>query len=238
MDALDDPAWGSLTGVHAALALRSGRAARYPADVSPFAGVAAPDDGALHDLTQLVPEGDYVVLFEGAGVLADSRWQTVQRIEAIQMVCEQRVTPPDREPTLLSVADVPDMLALVELTHPGPFGPRTLELGRYLGFRDGRRLVAMGGERLQPAGHVEVSGVCTAPDARGRGLAEAVVRALASQMQARGELPFLHVQAGSASAATATALYARLGFRERRRPTLAVLQRRAPRERPGATGGP
>ena len=134
MHALDDPAWGSLTGVHAALGFRSGRAVRYPADVRPFAGVAALDDGALRDLTQLVPEGDYV---------------------------------------------------------------------------------AMGGERLRPAGHAEVSGVCTASDARGGGLAEAVVRAVASQIQARGDLPFLHVQVGSASQATATARYERLGFRER-----------------------
>ena len=227
MHALDNPVWGSLTGAHAALALRSGRAARYPAEVSPFADVAALDDGALRDLAQLVPESDYVALFERAGALADSRWQTMQRIEAIQMVCEQPVTPPDREPTLLSAADVPDMLALVELTRPGPFGKRTLELGRYLGFRDGRRLVAMGGERLRPAGHAEVSGVCTAPDARGRGLAETLVRALASRMQARGDVPFLHVQTGSASQATAIALYARIGFRERRRATLAVLRRTA-----------
>lgn len=230
--ALDDPVWGSLVGVHAALALRSGRAARYPADVSPFAGIAALDEGALHDLTQLVPVSDVVVLFERAGALADSRWQTLQRIEAIQMVCEEPVTPPDRELTPLSAADVPDALALVELTRPGPFGPRTIELGRYLGFRDGGRLVAMGGERLRPAGHAEVSGVCTAPDARGRGLAEAVVRALVSQMQARGDLPFLHVQVGSASQATAIALYTRLGFRERRRSSLAVIGR-AERESPG-----
>ena len=64
-------------------------------------------------------------------------------------------------------------------------------------------------------GHAEVSGVCTASDARGGGLAEAVVRAVASQLQARGDLPFLHVQVGSVSQATATALYERLGFRER-----------------------
>ena len=80
---------------------------------------------------------------------------------------------------------------------------------------------------MRPAGHTEVSGICTAPDARGRGLAETMVRALASQIQARGELPFLHVQGGSASQATATALYVRLGFRERRRATLAILQRTA-----------
>ena len=194
--------------------------------MGPFAGVAVLDDGALRDLTQLVPEGDSVALFERGGVIADARWQTLLRIEVIQMVCEEPVTPPDRELTPLSAVDVPDALALVELTHPGPFGPRTIELGRYLGVRDGRRLVAMGGERLQPAGHAEVSGVCTAPDARGRGLAESVVRARVSHIQARGELPILHVQVGSASQVTATGLYARLGFRERRRASLAVLRRR------------
>ncbi len=227
MHALDDPAWGSLVGTHAALALRSGRAARYPAEVAPFAGVAAFDDGAWRDLAQLVPVGDAVALFERDGMRVDSHWERLQRIEVSQMMCEQPVTPPDRELTPLSTADVPEMLALVELTHPGPFGPRTLELGRYLGFRDEGRLIAMGGERLRPAGHAEVSGICTAPEARGRGLAEAVVRALASQMQARGELPFLHVQVGSASEKTATALYARLGFRERRRHSLAVMLRSA-----------
>jgi hypothetical protein len=36
MHALDDPVWGSLVGTHAVLALRSGRAARYPADVGPL----------------------------------------------------------------------------------------------------------------------------------------------------------------------------------------------------------
>lgn len=225
-NALDDPVWASLTGAHAALALRSGRAARYLPDVGPLAGVAALDAGALGDLARLVPEGDYLALWERDDAVSDARWQVLQRIELIQMVCEQPVTPPDRELTLLETADVPEMLALVELTHPGPFGPRTLELGRYLGIRDGGRLVAMAGERLRPAGHAEVSGVCTAPEARGRGLAEALVRAVASQMQARGDLPFLHVQSGSASQSTSTALYARLGFRERRRATLAVLTRR------------
>ena len=37
----------------------------------------------------------------------------------------------------LTADDVPDMLALVERTEPGPFGPRTIELGEYFGIRDG-----------------------------------------------------------------------------------------------------
>ena len=141
------------------------------------------------------------------------------------MVCDEEVAPPDREPECLSASAVADMLALVELTRPGPFGPRTIEMGRYLGFRVGGRLAAMGGERLRPVGYTEVSGICTAPEHRGRGLAEALVRALASAIQARGEVPFLHVHVGSPSEATASALYRRLGFRERSRRTLAILQR-------------
>jgi predicted GNAT family acetyltransferase len=98
-------------------------------------------------------------------------------------------------------------------------------MGGYVGFRDGPRLVAMGGERLRPPGCAEVSGICTHPDARGRGLAEAVVRSVARGIQARGDLPFLHVAVGSPSEATAAALYERIGFRERARKRLEIARR-------------
>jgi len=64
-----------------------------------------------------------------------------------------------------------------------------------------------------------------------------MVRALASAIQARGEIPFLHVQVGSPSEATASALYQRLGFRERMRPMLAILQRRQDDASRAAPGG-
>ena len=225
MQALDDPAWSALAGPHAGLAIRSGRAARYPAEVSPFAAVAALDDDALRELAGIVRSGEFVAVFAPPDAPFGAAWQPVARIEVVQMVCEQPVPLPERQPALLSSADVADMLALVESARPGPFGPRTLEMGRYVGFRESGRLVAMGGERMRPPGHTEVSGICTSQDARGRGLAEAVVRALASEIQARGELPFLHVQVGSPSEATAVSLYSRVGFRPRRRGHLAFLRR-------------
>jgi hypothetical protein len=40
------------------------------------------------------------------------------------------------------------MLKLVRDTDPGPFLPRTIELGRYVGIRDGGVLIAMAGERF------------------------------------------------------------------------------------------
>ena len=222
MNALDDPVSASLRGAHAGLAIVSGRAARYPADVSPFACLADTSPAALADLAEIVSPG------EAVGVMIPdlplgSGWKLVLGLEVIQMVCETALEPPEpgRTPATLGAADVPEMLALVEATQPGPFGARTIEMGRYAGFRSGGRLVAMGGERLRPPGFTEVSAICTDAAFRGRGLGEAMVRALAAGIQGRGEVPFLHVMVDSA----AVPLYRRLGFRERRRNRLAVLQR-------------
>jgi predicted GNAT family acetyltransferase len=224
-EALDDPAWAALSGPHAGLALRRGRAARYPAEVSPFAAVEALDPGALRDLAAIVAPGEFVAILAPDGADLGPDFALVQSLPLIQMTCDKAVHPPEIEPTPLGTADVPEMLALVEATRPGPFGLRTIEMGRYVGLREGGRLLAMGGERLRAPGHTEVSGICTDPAARGRGLAETVVRAVASAIQARGERPFLHVLSGSPSESTAVALYARVGFEERRRAPLLIVRR-------------
>ncbi|WP_426503458.1 GNAT family N-acetyltransferase [Dactylosporangium sp. McL0621] len=109
----------------------------------------------------------------------------------------------------LGRADVPDMLALIDATRPGPFWPRTIELGAFYGVRDNGALLTMAGERLRPPGWTEISSVCTAPQARGRGLAAQVVRAAADRITARGERPFLHVVDTNLDAIR---LYERLGF--------------------------
>ncbi len=222
---LDNPIWASLEGGHEALATRAGQAARYPQEVSPLAGLAEPSGDALRDLASLVAPEGFAAAFLGATPVDPSDWQELGRIELIQMVCDARVEAPEAEPAPLSSADVPEMLALAEETRPGPFAARTIEMGRYIGHRDGGRLVAMGGERLRPQGHTEVSAICSAESHRGRGLAEAIVRSLVAAIQARSERAFLHVMAGSAAEASAVGLYRRLGFRERRREPLVILQR-------------
>jgi hypothetical protein len=54
--------------------------------------------------------------------------------------------------------DIAEMLALVDAARPGPFEPRTTELGRYVGVRDAVKgcLVAMAGERFCPPLYVEL----------------------------------------------------------------------------------
>ena len=78
------------------------------------------------------------------------------------------------------------MLALAELTKPGPFGRRTHELGIYLGIRCRQKLAAMVGERLRVPGYTEISAVCTHPDYAGRGYASALIAGLLRRIHAPG----------------------------------------------------
>jgi predicted GNAT family acetyltransferase len=222
---LDDMVFTSLTGAHAPLALRAEHAACYPPGFPLFAVLDGPQERALADLSSLLDPGELVALGRPLAEPPGPGWALLTEIQLVQMVCETPVEPPDGELSTLSVADVPDMLELVELTQPGPFGPRSIELGRYVGHRDERgALVALAGERLHPPGHTEVSAVCTHPDHQRKGLGEWAVREIASAIQKRGEIPFLHVEAQK-QAHRLVPFYERLGFRERRRVSLGILQK-------------
>jgi predicted GNAT family acetyltransferase len=85
--------------------------------------------------------------------------------ELHQMVFEAPpLAPSNLSLRKLSIADIPEMLALTKLTEPGPFLPRTIELVAYFGINESALLVAMAGERLKLTGYTEVSAVCTHPD--------------------------------------------------------------------------
>jgi ribosomal protein S18 acetylase RimI-like enzyme len=218
--ALDNPAYASLCGAHARLALTRGRARRYPDDVAPFLALpSSPSAEDWEDAAHLVAPGTYVGSRHGTAELPDG-WRAVQAFELVQMI-EQRVTGGDcTEAIPLAAADVPAMLELVAATEPGPFLPRTIELGDYLGIRREGALVAMAGERLRPDGWTEISAVCTRPDHRGQGLASGLMGALIAGIQRRSERAFLHVMSSNTGA---IGLYETLGFRVRQRATLSVV---------------
>lgn len=215
MSDLDNPVYASLTGPHRHFALRVGRSVRYPAEVSAFAGFAGPPTSRdWADLAENTGPAAVVLL---TGVFGDPPpdWDVVDSIPGVQLVDDGVAAAPDDEAIRLGAADVADMLALVADTQPGPFFSRTVELGTYLGVRRGGRLVAMAGERLHPPGFTEISAVCTAADFRGQGLSTRLVHAVAHQIRARGETPFLHA---TASNERAIRLYRSLGFRLARTP--------------------
>lgn len=139
----------------------------------------------------------------------------------VQLVDDGVVAVPDDEAIRLTTADVPEMLALVERTRPGPFLPRTIELGTYLGVRRAGELIAMAGERLHPPGWTEISAVCTDTAYRGQGLATGLVHAVAHGIRQRGDTPFLHAAAGNTNAIR---LYESLGFRLRRTRTFQTVR--------------
>ncbi|QNP68768.1 GNAT family N-acetyltransferase [Streptomyces roseirectus] len=220
---LDNPPLHSLTGPHARFAERRGRVLRYQADVSPWLALPddpGPDDWA--DLAALAGSGQGVPLSGYAGEVPDG-WDITFHIEGVQLVDDGLETAPDGEAVVLGAADVPDMLDLVERTRPGPFLPRTIEMGTYLGIRREGALVAMAGERLRPPGYTEISAVCTDPEFRGQGLASRLILAVAHGIRERGDIPFLHTGAANANAIR---LYESLGFRLRRH--TAFLAARAP----------
>jgi predicted GNAT family acetyltransferase len=87
--------------------------------------------------------------------------------------------------------------------------PRTPALGEFWGIKDAGVLVAMAGERMKHEGFTEVSGVCTHPHARGRGLGRALSAHVAARISARGDTPYLHAYASNTAAIE---LYRSLGF--------------------------
>lgn len=211
---LDNVVWAALTGPQAEFAQCSGSAVRFLPDVSPFAGLpTVADDAAWGALAALARPAAPVVITGPERELPPG-WTLEDHLPGVQLDGSAMVVAPDAEAVVLGPADVPEMLDLVARTRPGPFFPRTHELGTYLGLRDDDgRLVAMAGERMRPPGWAEISAVCTDPAHRGRGLANRLVRAVGAVIRERGDLPFLHTAAENV---TAQRLYAQLGFVLRR----------------------
>jgi ribosomal protein S18 acetylase RimI-like enzyme len=221
---LDNPVWDSLNGAQAHYALRHGAAARFDPDVTVFAALA--DDAgpsAWDDLAALATPGEEVVVVD-APVDPPGDWEIVGRFAGVQLTGEDVKVEADLDAIELGPGDVPEMTALVERTKPGPWRPRTIEMGRYIGIRVDGELIAMAGERLRPTGWIEISAVCTAERFRGRGLGSRLIRAVGAAIVERGELPMLHA---SAENVNAIRLYESMGFRFRR--DREFLRVRAPR---------
>ena len=212
---LDNPAHAALTGPDARFAERRGRVLRYGPEISPW--YALPEDAGQQewdDVARLAGPGGSV-MFAAPPVRPPRDWEITLDLSGVQLVDDGVEAVHDSDAVRLGPEDVPEMLDLTGRTRPGPFLPRTVELGGYLGIRSGGALVAMAGERMHPPGWTEISGVCTDPDFRGKGLARRLILAVAAGIKERGETPLLHTGHDN----PAIGLYESLGFRLRAHPT-------------------
>lgn len=220
---LDRPVWESLSTRHASLSLGGELAKRYQHDVNLFASARDESQEALNALAALVEPGEHVYVLQVPTIAVPPALRATKTAPGVQMVamCSIDAEPADGIVTLGDV-DAPEMLALARLTQPGPFLARTHVMGTFRGIRIDGRLAAMAGERMHVPGCTELSGVCTHPDFRGRGLARRLSTIVANAIQARGETPFLHAWKDNHPA---IALYEKLGFRLRAEVNVAVLER-------------
>jgi predicted GNAT family acetyltransferase len=207
---LDRPIWTALTSSQAEFARGGPRALAFRTDVEPFAASATEAEADLEALASLAVSGDFLLLIQAAASPALPGLQLTTEAVGVQMISTREIDGPRPQDAVpLGDADAAEMLALAELTRPGPFRTATHKLGQFWGIRREGRIVAMAGERLKVPGMTEVSGVCTHPDWQGHGFARQLSAFVARLIRERGETPFLHAYADNAPAIR---LYEQLGF--------------------------
>ncbi len=234
--ALDRPVWSALTSGDRRFAEGGALALRFPPDIAPFGATADESPEALEALRALVSPDAPVALVGVDRLKPYPGFEVVREAPIIQMIAvgEGPALSSIEPPVVLGPADVPEMVRLAKQTNPGPFGPRTHELGQYVGVKVGGALAAMAGERMRLDGWVEISAVCVSPDHRGQGYGAFLVSWLVRKLRQEGAAPFLHVFTDNVSA---IALYQRLGFEARKTLRLTVLSR-APSLTPGRGSRP
>jgi len=224
---LDNPVWHALNGpLSRFVASRStSELVHFDPEVGIFSAVDRIDEAMWRRIGELVGVDGFCGLFRDVVDSPPEGWEEHFRGPCWQMVAGALPEPAGVEVVRLGPEDHAEMLALAELTEPGPFLLRTPELGRFIGLRREGHLVAMAGERFRVPGYVEISAVCTHPDARGEGLAAELTLNAAQSIRAGGDEAFLHVLESNESAVR---LYQKLGFVIRRKIDVVFVQWHGP----------
>jgi len=223
---LDNPIYNALLTGNAALSLGEGPVKFFPSDVSPFAGLARYDKEHLDLLYSQIPDGRDVALFTDHPMTDLFSWTRAFSIDSYQLVYKKDVaeTVPGFHLRNLTHVNVPQMLALTELTHPGPFLDKTIDFGHYQGIFSGDDLLAMAGFRLHAGKYIEISAVCTHPDHSGKGYARALVNSQINFIKEKGNIPYLHVIVTNERA---LGIYKDMGFEIRKPIYISVLTKAA-----------
>ncbi len=211
---LDNPIFHALNTAHGHFAKGTDEVKYYLKDIAAFAGLKDNSAENLQTLYEISEPDSLFVVFSKTPLTIAAPWTLLLQIDMFQLVYEgPNVTEgANKELADLNHSHITEMAALVELTKPGPFLSKTIELGNYTGIFAENQLIAMAGHRFFPAPYREVSAVCTHPDHLGKGHAFKILQEQIRRILNRKEIPFLHVKNDNLGAIK---LYEKLGFKIR-----------------------
>jgi len=220
MHPLDNPSWHALTTLQSHFAITAEHAQRFYPEVCvhgafPDAMAESPTAQAWASLACLGREP--VSLFSLHPLTSPAGWTNTRSVDLVEMVQEagssttsEADSQHDARIIELAASDLPQMSNLYEATRPGrKLYPRLMDLGGFIGIKQGNLLVAMACLRLNLPGYREISTVATLPGHTGRGYATALVGELARRSRNAGKQAFL---TASTNNTRAYSIYQRLGF--------------------------
>jgi predicted GNAT family acetyltransferase len=196
---------------------------RFRPEISSLGAVKDDSDESLAELGDLVSRHGFIVTGQNTPIGCPPGARLASVLDYCQMRADTLIsqTVADHQLERLGEQDAEEMLALAQLTKPGPFSLQTHVLGEYWGIRSEGKLVAMAGERMRQGRFVELSGVCTHPDHLGRGMATSLCLKLTKRMMDRGDIPYLHVANGNDGAIH---VYRKLGFKPHQPMVVTVIE--------------
>ncbi|MBK8086543.1 MAG: GNAT family N-acetyltransferase [Chitinophagaceae bacterium] len=208
---LHNPVYHALLSGDQHLSLGNEQVKYFDEQVSPFAGFDHDYTKGFSDLYDLLPPGRKILYAIPSFITEPPGWQLQHEIKGLQFVYEgsKEIKVEFSNVIPLTQTHVEEMIELVKLTKPGPFGSRTIEFGSYFGIFEQGKLIAMTGQRLHVGNCTEISAVCTHPGHLGKGYASVLLQHQLQLILQKGQQPFLHVRDDNERA---IALYLRLGF--------------------------
>ena len=222
---LDNPAWWALHSVDKHFNIGNELVKYFPANISPFVGIANWDEKHQEKLLHNLPaDRSFAVMVAESFKLIDGL-ETVFSTTLNQLVFENFKTEYSTEmfQNIQTLGDeyIPDMLELTALTKPGPFYEKTNAFGNYVGIFQNNQLVAMAGERLHLNDYTEISAVCTHPSQTGKGFGSLLVAYLVEKIIESGQTPFLHARKDNVGAIR---VYEKVGFLVRKEMNFAIFK--------------